>query len=82
MSLGKGIKAFGDRAVDATTKEFSQLYEKGVLIPKHFNELSKEERDEVLPVVVFIKEKRSADVRGPHLPPSRHPTRSRYGDDE
>ena len=64
MSLGKGIKAFGDRAVDTTTKEFSQLDEKGVLIPKHFNELSKEERDEALPVVVLIKEKRSGEIKG------------------
>ena len=64
MSLGKGIKAFGDRAVDATTKEFSQLDEKGVLIPKHFNGLSNEERDEALPVVVLIKEKRSGEIKG------------------
>ena len=29
MSLGKGIKAFGSRAVDATKNEFSQLDDKG-----------------------------------------------------
>ena len=55
ISLGKGIKDFGNRAVDATTKELSQLGDKGVLIPKHFNELSKEERDEA---------KRNGEIKG------------------
>ena len=55
ISLGKGIKDFGNRAVDATTKEFSQLDDKGVLIPKHFTELGKEERDEA---------KRNGEIKG------------------
>ena len=55
ISLGKGIKDLRNRDVDATTKEFSQLDDKGVLIPKHFNELGKEEIDEA---------KRNGEIKG------------------
>ena len=36
MSVGKGLKLLGDRTVEAVTKDFAQLDEKGVLIPVEF----------------------------------------------
>ena len=45
MSVGKGIKKFGEKAVDAATKEFTQLDEKGVLLPRHLSELTQEEKE-------------------------------------
>ena len=44
MSLGKGIKAYGNRAVDAMTKEFSQLDENGLLLTRRFSDLSRGKR--------------------------------------
>ena len=62
-SLGKCIKAYGNRAVDVTTKEFSQLDEKGLLLTRRFSGLSRGKRSDALPVVVLIIEKRNGEVK-------------------
>ena len=49
MSVGKGLKIFGEKAADAITKEFTRLYEIGVLLLRKFNELTQEEINEVFP---------------------------------
>ena len=49
MSVGKGLKIFGKKAADAITKEFTRLYEIGVLLLRKFNELTQEEINEVFP---------------------------------
>ena len=64
MSIGKGIKQFDEKAVEAVTKEFAQLDEKGVLLPRQFSELNQEERTEALLVIVLIKEKRNGVIKG------------------
>ena len=57
MSVGKGIKKFGEKAVDVVTNEFTQLDEKGVLLPRKFSELTQEQKTEALPAILLIKEK-------------------------
>lgn len=42
LPVNKGLKLFGDIAIDAVTKEFTQLEKLGVLIPKCFSDLSGE----------------------------------------
>ena len=64
MSVGKGIKKFGEKAVDTVTKEFTQLDEKGVLLPKQFSELTQEERTEALPAIDLIREKINGVIKG------------------
>ena len=64
MSVGNILKLFGDRAGDAVTKKFVQLNEKGFLIPVEFRKLTQDDKNEALPAVVLIKEKRSDEIKG------------------
>ena len=48
MTAKQGVKEFGDRAVEAIIKEFTQLNEKNVFQPKHFGSLTMEDRKKAL----------------------------------
>ena len=69
MSARKGIKTFGDRAIEAIVSELKQLDVgafpgKPVVEPIEYNSLTKEELRSALEAVSLIKEKRSGKMKG------------------
>jgi len=64
MSAKQGIKEFGERAVEALLKEFSQLDRKDVLDPIAFGELTRDQRKNALRAISLIKEKRDGRIKG------------------
>jgi len=64
MSAHKGIKVYGERAIKAMAKEYSQLDELGVFKGRMANTLSWEERRTALQVIDLIKEKRCGKIKG------------------
>jgi hypothetical protein len=64
MSAAAGIKVFGQSAVDAIYKEFTQLHDKGVFEPRHASSLTPAEKHGSLRTVNLIKEKRNGELKG------------------
>eukprot|EP00980_Cylindrotheca_fusiformis_P027179 scaffold19280_cov154-Cylindrotheca_fusiformis.AAC.1 len=64
MSAKKGIKEFGDRAVEAIIKEFDQLDKKKAFKPRKFQSLSVKERRDALRSITLVSEKRSGRIKG------------------
>ena len=62
-NLKQGIKLFGKRAEDATTKEFTQLHDTEAFVPLDANTLSYEERREALNALLFLVEKRDGKIK-------------------
>ena len=62
--LKKGLKVFGKAGAEAVTKEVQQLHDRGVLEPKHFGELTREQRVRALAYLMFLKQKRDASIKG------------------
>ena len=62
--VNKGLKLFGGKSYKVVNTEFTQIDKLGVLVPKCFSELSEEERNDALPAIVFIKEKRDGRIKG------------------
>jgi len=64
MSAKKGIKMFGNRAIEAMTKEYKQLDDLQVFTPRWEKSLSLEEKKKALHTIDLIKEKRSGLIKG------------------
>ena len=69
MSAKRGIKLFGEKAISAMIKEFSQLNSgvtpgKPVVEPVDANSLTKEQRKKALEMVNIIAEKRCGKLKG------------------
>jgi len=64
MSAHKGIKVYGERALTAMAKEYSQLDDLSVFKPRHSRELSAAEKKSALNVIDLIKEKRCGRIKG------------------
>ena len=64
MSLNKGIKMFGDRAVAGMTKELRQLHMRKSFIPRLKSSLTKKEWANMCEAVNLIKEKSSGENKG------------------
>ena len=62
-TLKKGIKTFGDRAEEATTKELKQIHDMGTYQPLNVTKLTKKERQEALLFLLFITEKRDDRIK-------------------
>ena len=62
-NLKQGLKLFGKRAEDATTKEFTQLHDTESFIPMDAAALSYEERREALNALLFLTEKRDGKIK-------------------
>ncbi len=58
-----GIKRFGERGKTAVTKELNQFNKYGVFEPKHARDLSDEEKNKALSLLIFLKEKKSSDIK-------------------
>ena len=64
MSAKRGIKRFGQMAVDALAAEWKQLDSLSVFKPRKFASLSKIERRGALRTVQLIKEKKDGRIKG------------------
>jgi hypothetical protein len=64
MTAKRGLKTFGDRAIKALIKEFSQLNDKDVFDPMYFKNLTLQQRKDALRAIALIKEKRSGKIKG------------------
>ena len=63
MGFNNGIKVFGQKSIDAVSKEMQQFYDIEVIIPKNPSQLTKEERHRALPYLMFLKEKRDSTIK-------------------
>ena len=63
-SVKKGLKVFGEAGADAVVKELQQLHDRGVMTPKMKDELSQSERRSALQYLMFLKQKRSGQIKG------------------
>lgn len=64
MSAKKGIKKHGEAAIQVILKEFKQLHDLSVFIPRHKDELNQEQLDLCLRLITMIKEKRNGNLKG------------------
>ena len=63
MSLKKGLKAFGKLGADAVVEELRQLDYMQVIVPKHRNDLSTDDRHKALNYLMYLKQKRCGRIK-------------------
>ena len=63
MSVSKGIKRHGDKALDALLSEFGQIHKHDTFIPQYANKLTFEQRKEALQLITMIRERRCGKVK-------------------
>ena len=64
MGWRKGLKLFGEKGEDAIQKELKQIHDMDGFDPKHWHELTKEERTRALKYLMYLKEKRDGRLKG------------------
>ena len=64
MSAKKGIRMFGEKALEAMAKEYAQLDQLTVFTPRDSGELDYEQRRNSLNIIDLIKEKRCGKIKG------------------
>ena len=64
MNWKKGLKVFGEKGEDAIQKELQQIHDMEGFQPKHWYELTKEERADALKYLMYLKEKRDGRIKG------------------
>ena len=64
LSLKAGLREWGDRARLAAHSEMKQLHFRETFKPKHWRELTHEQRQTVLESHMFLKEKRTGKIKG------------------
>ena len=64
MGWKKGLRVLGDRGEEAIGKELKQIHDMEGFQPKHWHELSKEERVKALKYLMYLKEKRDGKIKG------------------
>lgn len=64
MRAKKGIKMFGEKALEAMAKEYAQLDQLTVFTPRHRHELTYKQRKDPLNIIDLIKEKRCGKIKG------------------
>ena len=63
-NMKKGISKFGTDGVNAVLKELQQLHDRCVLEPTHPESMSMEEKKAALAYLMFLKEKRTGEIKG------------------
>jgi hypothetical protein len=63
-NLKPDLRKFGTRGVTAAVKELTQLHIMDTLMPLEASKLSREQRMHALSSLLFLKEKRTGDVKG------------------
>ena len=64
MGWKKGLRVLGERGEEAIEKELKQIHDMEGFQPKHWHELSKEERTKALKYLMYLKEKRDGRIKG------------------
>jgi hypothetical protein len=64
LSLKAGLKAWGKEAHKAIRSEMKQLHFRDTFKPMHWKELTHEQKQTVLESHMFLKEKRSGEIKG------------------
>ena len=63
-NLKRGLEIFGNEGIEAVKKELQQLHERDVLVPVDANSLGSEKRCQALPYLMFLKQKRTGQIKG------------------
>ena len=63
-NLRRGLKAFGQAAVDAVVSELKQLHDRRTMHPIHACALSLADKRRALGYLMFVKEKRCGTIKG------------------
>lgn len=64
MNWKKGLKVFGEKGEEAIQKELQQIHDMEGFQPKHWYELTKEERADALKYLMYLKKKRGGRIKG------------------
>ena len=64
MGWHKGLKLFGERGEEAVKGELQHIHDMEGFQPKHWYELTKEERTKALKYLMYLKEKRDGRIKG------------------
>ena len=64
VSLRKGIRLWGDKGREAAMKEMTQLHDMSAFFPRDPKSLTREERIKALSSLIFLKQKRTGQVKG------------------
>lgn len=64
LSLKAGLKAWGKDAKKAVYTEMKQLHIRNTFRPRHWNELSQQQKDKLLESHLFLKKKRCGVIKG------------------
>lgn len=64
MNWRKGLKQFGEKGEGAIEKELQQIHDMEGFEPKHWHELTKDERAGALKYLMYLKEKRDGRIKG------------------
>jgi hypothetical protein len=64
LLMKAGLKEWGTRAMDAVHSEMKQLHLRDTFKPKHWKDLTPEQKASVLESHLFLKEKRSGTIKG------------------
>jgi hypothetical protein len=64
LSLKSGMKQWGSKASVAVLSEMKQLHFRDTFKPKHWHELSQEQKECVLESHMFLKQKRDGNIKG------------------
>ncbi len=81
MTAKQGIKQFGNRAVEAIVKEFSQINDKGAFRPRQFKSLTPDDRKKALRSITLVNEKRDGRIKGRTVADGR-PQRKYYAPED
>ena len=60
----KGLKLLGEKGEEAIKNELQQIHDMDGFTPKHWHQLTKEERVRALKYLMYLKEKRDRKVKG------------------
>jgi hypothetical protein len=64
LSLKAAIKTWGKDATNAAKAKMKQLYWQNSFMPKLYTDLSPEQREKILESHIFIKQKKSGEIKG------------------
>ena len=63
-SLKHGLETFGNAGIEAVQKELRQLHDRDVLMPMCPSLMSANHRKQALPYLMFLKQKRTGQIKG------------------
>ena len=63
LSLKAALKQWGDDAEEAGIKESSQLHWRNTFVPKHYGQLTQDEKSKVLESHMFVVKKRTGETK-------------------